>query len=979
MHTTSSDLALLRSQPHKVDLWLSIYRPKTLMAAQVTGSYTLGDYQINYYNITTGSYASLYNDLTVMVGSQPNTDDYGRIRLRSATGTYAVFAENSINWAQGQYLTFLDYIPIEAIYPRIIQDPSNATNVIFYKDYNIPYSNQNSIYGTLICAGPHRAGFAGTGTALQFYYSATGTYNVASSALTYAWTFEGGSPSSSTSFTPGNVTYSTAGHYKMRLRVTAANGAVDDTYRYVSVYNRPNEGTNVPTLKWELQELTGSRSEGGYTATVRLFENIGEIEPNALIVIFADAWYGASKTNVGGNAYGNSSIVFVGYVISDSIKFNYKESWVEFQIGSVSEVMKGAEGFSVSCETKATPTTWFELSEMTVPKAMYHYLRWHSTTLKTTDFQYTGDNRLVQYFDADRGSLYDAIDSFMRDGMLGSLVSDRQGKLWAEISPFGHEEPFSSVPVNNFTFHKQDWIGTPTIEERRNSGMSFAELGGIAYYGVTTNSYSALISNAPSTVPLYHGKSESPLQGLILNSQSQLNKVAGNYLAHNNTRFPNIGLSMAGSYLNLDIAPLEQMRLVIDQNDSVRGKSIQDLRYIIDAMEWTYDSKNQMFRPEVTLLQIATGTAGVTVQIPAVPPDGGYGYPDIDLPPLPGFGDTTPVGSTVATKAVVHDTSYGFLFTDNFDSTSPQWRSFNGGLTSAQYTNANRFLICPNGVCYCAFAGQGTGATDLYFLARAPYIGGMWTIIYSYANLASGGNRWGILGIGQDKSSAESVGVIVENGTDSSSVRFHKISGSTITIGGVVVSAGHFYAIDVSYGDGKWLTTTYDDVKVSTTGASFSSAPAFVGGATLGTAHIRAGSTGITFISRQGVTPYELWIGLNNATTLTGVDSTYAIAFDDSFWSDRYFACSSDGTYCMSRWNGKGRSSDGGYSWGPIPNLPVGSWWFDCFTGGKFVAAGGTSIRYSPDFGDSWYNKEGNYLTVAPLGNINIIRIAGND
>ena len=37
--------------------------------------------------------------------------------------------------------------------------------------------------------------------------------------------------------------------------------------------------------------------------------------------------------------------------------------------------------------------------------------------------------------------------------------------------------------------------------------------------------------------------------------------------------------------------------------------------------------------------------------------------------------------------------------------------------------------------------------------------------------------------------------------------------------------------------------------------------------------------------------------------------------------------------------------------------------------------AGGSSIRYSPDFGDTWLNKEGDLQTVIPVPSINGVKV----
>lgn len=981
MQLSPSDLALLRQRPHQANLFLSIYRPKTLMQAQVmSGTYNLGDIQINYMNVATGTYLNLYADQTVLIGTSAGSDDVGRLRMRNATGTYITFAENAINWMQGMYLTFIDVIDIQAIYPRIIQDPNNQDNVIFYKDYNIPYSNQNSIYGTFPNAGPHRAGFISSGT---FFFSATGTYNLLNESLTYDWAFEGGTPTGSTALTPGNVRWNTPGHYKTRLRVTSASGAVDETYRYVSLYNRPSEGTNTPILQWELQNLSGSRSEGGYTASFKVYQDVGDVQPNAIVVLFSDNTYGSNRVNLGGNAVGNPSIVFVGYIISDSIKFNYQTSSVEFSVGSVSEMMKNAEGFSVSCESKASPSTWFELYEMNIPRAMYHYLRWHSTVLKVTDFQYTGDNRLVQYFDSDRGSLYDAVDTFLREGMLGELVSDRQGKLWAEISSFGLENPFSSLP-NYLTLQKQDWMETPSINERRNSDMSFIELGGIAYYGVSSNRFSALLSNSPSVAPLYHGKSDRK-EGLILVSQAQLNQIAGNYLAYNNSQFPEIPMSLNGIYTNLDIAPQERHFLVVSANDTVRNKSLQGLSYFVDSMDWKYSSTLQTLTPDIVLHQIATGTAGVTVEIPVTPPDNGYSYPSLNLPPLPVFGASNPVGSTIPSRMLLHDPTYGLFYTDTFDSNNPQWITVNGGLTAGQYGAINYVGVCPNGVIYVAYIPAST--PNNAFIARAPYIGAPFTVIYDCSNPALNGGDpfFQIWSCAIHPTSSEQFAFIM--GTQAS--RKFYLGGGGAYAQGATMSATFtigFGTHALSYGQDCWLATGASGAqRVSLNGASILSSPS-ISPAMGSYNHMRPILATDKRVYQQSGN--DFYVGVNNYVTPAAFLGTFTnLNFMSSFSTD-YNTADVDptGQFMMGRQSvgNKAKSSDFGATMSPLPNLPPGNWWFryagqssDSVSGSRWVAAGGTSVRFSPDFGNTWLNKEGNITAIAPIPNINFVYVPG--
>ena len=632
MILSDADLLTLRTRPHSTRLHLSIYQPSTLLACQVNdAAIARGARTITYDNVTAGSYLNVEADVTMLIGTSAGASDVGNIRVRSITSSVVTVAENSdIDWADDLYLTILNYVDVRPIFTRIIQNPADEENVIFYKDYDIEYTNQNSVLGSFPCAGPHRAAFLEGGTA-SLYWSASGTANVNGDAMTYAWEFEGGTPTGSVVNTPGYVTYDAPGHYRTKLVVSNAGGS-DTTYRYVSIYNRQGEGTSNPILKWEISEFSGSRAEGGYTARIKIWETIPTLQDNALVVIFADDWYGSANQSLGGNALNSQKIVCVGYILKGSIEYNYRESFVEFEIGSITEVMKLSEGFSVSCESKESPATWFEIQNMTISKAIYHYLRWHSTVLKVADFEFAGDDLSVQYLDTDRESLFDAIDNFVRSSLIGEVVADRQGKIWVEVSAGATHNAASVLPIV-MSLQKQDWIDSPDIEEARVGEISYLELGGIAFSGAT-GTFAALMSGAPGTAPAYHGK-VGRQQGLVLLGQDQLNTLAGDVFAYKNAQYPSIQFAMAGNYRNLDIAPLERINVNIAAEDTVRGIALTNSPFHINGMTWRYNAESGAFMPVITLHQLTSGIIGTTIPIPKVPPDTGFHIPPIIIPPIP--------------------------------------------------------------------------------------------------------------------------------------------------------------------------------------------------------------------------------------------------------------------------------------------------------------------------------------------------------
>jgi len=644
---TSAETTLLNTYPQRTKLYLSIFQPETLFSCRVTGSYNADQQTISYYDAS-GTASDIGNDLflVTLVGSAIGDDSKGRTWARSATGTALRFVESDhINWEQDDYVTVLGFTEIIPVFPRIIQDPADEENVIFYKMYDIPYTDQNSILGTFICMGSNYAGFLDPATGqAQVYWTASGTSNVLGDNLTYSWIFEGGTPTGSTSHTPGFVTYDTPGHYRTFLTVTSASNREDKSIRYVSIYDRPGQGSNVPILNWEILQWSGSRDSGGYAVSIRVRENVDKtaIIDGALVVIFGEDWYGDTKQSIGGNAINRQSIKFVGYISGGTIRHNYRDNSVEFDVISPTGIMQESECFSVSVESKNSPSTWFELKDMTISRAIYHYLAWHSTVLLCCDFEYTDDDRNIQYFDADRTSIYDAINELMSGARFGKIVSDKQGKLWAEQDASVIDNASTALSTT-LSVTKRDWIDEPVIDEKFIDETSFIEMGGISY-DPGLNTFGAFLASAPSVAPKYRGTVER-IQGIALEDQDELNTMVGNLLAWENARFPNVEMRLRANFGNLDIAPQEIIKITTTSEDTARGIVFTDKAFVIQSIDWTYNSIAQALLPRVTLHEVTQGFAGATIVIPDVPPDsteddggGSFGIPPITIPPIPTFG-----------------------------------------------------------------------------------------------------------------------------------------------------------------------------------------------------------------------------------------------------------------------------------------------------------------------------------------------------
>lgn len=734
---TAAELALLRTQPQQTRLYLSIFEPQTVFQAQVNdASIAKGDRVITY-DSGVGNYLDVTGGMTMYVGTSAGAKDKGEIWLRKApSATEITVGENShINWADDDYLTIVNFYQIWPVYPRYVQDGENIT---VYKYYDIGYVDENEDLGSFVVMGSHYAGFIdpSTGTA-QVYWDASESENVIGvTGTTYLWSFEGGTPTGSTSITPGWVTYDTPGHYYALLTTTEPIGNNDDYgVRQVSIYDRPGYGSSNPILKWGLDEFTGSRDEGGYTARVWVKEDVSSVTDGALVVIFADDTYGNTQQSIGGNSAQRESIVFVGYILDGSIDYDYKTSTVRFDVGSPTEIMKIGEAFSVSVEDSTNPTAdatskggdpWFYLVGLTTKTALYHYYRWHSTVASLLDIRYVGDEFNIQFFDADRTSLYDASNTFLKSTVYGATVCDRQGGLYFEIDAGAIDSAASSLNQSMFV-DNHDWMGTPSIVERVTGEVAYLELGGVAYSGGGSGTFSAMIGAAPGNAPAYRGKNLK-LSGFALTNQTQVNNLVGNIWENMNSQYPEVNLDLVGNFRNLDIAPQEVVTMTLQSGDTFRGISWEQKAFTPRAMSWNYNSEKGLFLPSVTLKEITQGNAGETIAIPVTPPSGGYEQPPIPLPPpVPPIPSLPSLGGNL-----------GFVFVPalgGYDGSNPQtWMNGTIPGTTIQGINIETDstavgaaygipLGVTNILAYPVIANNGVEQTiEIYFTLKAYYL-----------------------------------------------------------------------------------------------------------------------------------------------------------------------------------------------------------------------------------------------------------------
>jgi len=297
----------------------------------------------------------------------------------------------------------------------------------------------------------------------------------------------------------------------------------------------------------------------------------------------------------------------------------------------------------VSVEDSTNPTSdanikggdpWFYLVGLTMESALYHYIRWHSTINLCCDVEYNATDFNLQFFDADRSSLFDAVNALMESAIVGRTICDRQGKLWFEIEYEAIDDAASNVSLNMF-LDNHDWIGELSIQERVVNSLSFLEMGGVYWQGAVADTFSPLLSAAPGEVPYYRG-SPITLSGLALSGQDQVNTLCGNVYANRNARFPEVSVDLVGNYRNFDIAPQERVTITAESK-TFRQLNWTQKSFAVQRMILRMDQNTHSVLASLTAAEIVAGFSGDTIPVPEIPPDTGFSTPTISIPAFPAF------------------------------------------------------------------------------------------------------------------------------------------------------------------------------------------------------------------------------------------------------------------------------------------------------------------------------------------------------
>lgn len=277
-----------RTFPQSFDYYVYLHQPTVIFRARIPSpiavSYPLAE--IQYDTVTVGAYTDIQPGMTIHLGSAAGSWDYGVQRIRKAADAskiYVGWSSQGRYWGEldikpGAYIEVLDLREVWSRIPRILDDGT------MYKDYDLDFATYGEEPPPVSNGGIGYAEFI-SGSTITVPFADQGSFATVDggSISSRAWSFPGGTPSSSTSANPGNVTFPAGFRY---CSYTVTDNNANTHTSYIPVMAAEKTGANAP-IKCQ---ITGhQRRVNGQSISIRLLEDAPETTyfPGTLAMIWA--------------------------------------------------------------------------------------------------------------------------------------------------------------------------------------------------------------------------------------------------------------------------------------------------------------------------------------------------------------------------------------------------------------------------------------------------------------------------------------------------------------------------------------------------------------------------------------------------------------------------------------------------------------------------------------------------------------------
>lgn len=649
-------------------------------------------------------FANIGADLLMFVGSSAGASDKGRVRVRSITGaeaagTIAIGWTDNIDWADGDYLTIINFYPPMPKYPWF----TATAGPIFKKDGpdGDLYVDQNEDAVPQVIMGRDYAGELVGGT-LAVQLSAANSQAVADGASisSYAWAAV---PTAGVSFDNAAIAAPIAtftadnSKYQISCTVTDSNGKTAIAHRCYIIGGAITEfsrGTITETYDKESVScsITLTSPETTDSAAIRPVMTWADFAEKTLVIITSEDHYGSTQKTITfrdeAQYTDHNHILFRGYLFSEN------DDLVDDGSGTVNLTAVSTIPmflYSLSITGVETPTDWFEMDKtlMTVAGNIFHLLKYHSTLLDIMDWYLPWSDTVKRSANEEfgEGSLLQRAKALISSRLM-AMTATAQGEVWIETDLNLRSSADRAGETTTLILTDVDITGTKRARRRHYGDQIRTLLDGGSSTGLL-GSFTPYLS-ASQDIASAEGRPQMiNFSRIMLPDQTEANRLSGRIASVANSEYQEVNLKLSGNYRAV-FSPGDQQKVDLGNVfagsllANIRGyTNLEDVNVIVRSVSNKHSNGYTSVSIEADIMP-DEGLTGVTQPTPVVPPDaiapgGGSGSGSFDEPPAPQYPPVSP-DMAVAGAAVGVDEDDGVYWTLDSGAT---WEARNNGLATA--------------------------------------------------------------------------------------------------------------------------------------------------------------------------------------------------------------------------------------------------------------------------------------------------------
>jgi len=600
------DLALLRTRPNYQDWHMAVSRPMTVFTATVDGDHAETATVITYTN---GSVIQTPAEhYTCMFGTTAGGSDVGIVRYKTHDATTITISSNGMELLDGYHITVKREVRPLSVLPNVAGTLEDETKA---------YTDQNSLMHPLARIGPPACGYLSEGNELPVDFWSDDVA-MAGTLSSYLWNFANGTPNTSTQAgteeSPIEVMYSTAsghqGHWAGH-QVTDSNGKTHVRYTNVFVFDE-----NTPAITaFDVSGLSGDRNSGGWRASIVVREDadIEHFPEYAQVVIFNKQYWGTTQQNIGYDWTGRENILFVGYIVRDTVVKEPETGYVTFEVASVVEIMKELTAWGASF--KSTAGGWHDIPNMTLNKEAFHVFTEHSTIDHIADIYLNLDDIDMRYTDLTEGKLYEQIKIGIGEAGRALLLNNKVGQIYLEPDVQLKLVADRATIDKMFTMDHDDWRDSLSLGEER-SLKDACQVDFIGFYYDDDGNAKALGSLAPGRQ--FESGVVQKITGVRVDTQAEANNYAGVFGGELNNEFKNVTIPMSGFWPVMDIAPQRFVQITLVAGDTLRELVWTEEDCIPQSVSFAINNEHGYCLTDLIVQRENTPIGALTNEIPEV-------------------------------------------------------------------------------------------------------------------------------------------------------------------------------------------------------------------------------------------------------------------------------------------------------------------------------------------------------------------------